>query len=118
MKAAAPFRERAMKTRHIVLVAFLLCVTACASSPSTPTRPQDWRRYSLRLQDGMTEEQAIAAIGYSPDSVNLNVCGAPSNSQCRILSYDSTGQGLDWHPLTVWESSRNGKWTIIAWRAL
>jgi hypothetical protein len=107
-----------MKAHHIVLVLLLLFVTACATSPSRPQRPQDWRSYTLRLQQGMTEEQAIAAIGYAPNSVNLNFCEADSSSQCRILSYDSTGQVPDWHPLTVWEQSRNGKWIVIAWRTL
>jgi hypothetical protein len=107
-----------MKARRIVLVLFLLCMTACATCATSPSRPQDWRHYSLRLQQGMTEEQAIAAIGYSPNSVDLNFCGANSSSQCRILSYDSTGQAPDWHPLTVWEQSRNGAWIVFAWRAL
>jgi len=67
----------------------------------------------------MTENQAIAALGYAPDSAEVVTCGEERGTawQCRRLSFDS--QGTDQrHPLIVYEASQGGVWRVDSWSAL
>src|SRR5271165_6891812 len=57
-----------VKTVYILLIA-TVALSACAA------RPSDWRPISLRIRQGMTEGQAIAAIGYKPNTTEVVTCG-------------------------------------------
>ncbi len=51
---------------------------------------------SLRLKAGMTEKEAIAAIGWQPDSAEVRTCGGETERpwQCRILEFGPLGNQL------------------------
>jgi hypothetical protein len=51
---------------------------------------------SLHLKAGMTEKEAIAAIGWRPDSAEASTCGGETGSpwQCRILVFGPFGTQL------------------------
>jgi hypothetical protein len=85
------------------LIAILLSATAlwAASSPATARNRMNWGPSSLQLAEGMTEQQAIKAVGYSPDKAELQTCGteAPSGPwTCRIITF-----GDSYNHLTVFE---------------
>ncbi len=89
-----------------------LALSACAS------RPSDWQSVTLRLQQGMNEDRAIAAIGHRPDSVEVIACGVDRGAawECRRLSFTSSGS--DPHPLIVYEANYGGVWRVDSWSAL
>jgi hypothetical protein len=101
-----------MKTVYILLIATVV-LSACAS------RPSDWRPFSLRLQEGMTESQAIAAIGYAPNTTEVVTCGGTRGAawECRMLYFDSSGIDQQ-HPLIVYEANHNGVWRVDSWNVL
>jgi len=74
-------------------------------------RPDDWRQASLRLQLGMTEEEAITAIGFPPDSAEMRTCGTKTETSgtCRIIAYDGT------HDLQIIEAHVEGVWLVNSW---
>jgi hypothetical protein len=67
----------------------------------------------------MSESQAIAAIGYSPDRAEVVTCeGEPSPAwECRRLSFDSSGSEQR-HPLIVYEVNQGGIWRVDSWNIL
>lgn len=95
----------------LILSAITVALSACG-----PVRPIDWRPYSLRLAQGMTERQAISAIGYQPDRAQVTTCAAGTNDawRCRILSFDS----VNLHELTLYESDISGEWRLSSWSVL
>ncbi len=103
-----------MKTLLIFLI-----VMAIAASSACASRPSDWRSVSLRLQQGMNEDQAIAAIGHPPDSAEVVTCGVDRGSawQCRRLSFNSSGADAQ-HALIVYEANYGGVWRVDSWTAL
>jgi len=93
--------------RHIPLLLFgYPLLTACAPtqqavapSPTYQAAPAPTfsaGQASLRLKVGMTEKEAIAAIGWQPDSAEASTCGGETGSpwQCRIVSIPRQSRGL------------------------
>jgi len=71
---------------------------------------------SLRLQQGMTESEAIAAVGQPPTSAEVTVCGANKSPwNCRILRFKAFDQI---HELTVYEAQSAGAWRVDSWSVL
>jgi hypothetical protein len=70
----------------------------------------------------MTEQQAIAAIGYSPDSASVTTCGPRDQPkqlwQCRILKYDYDPFRGPGHTLTIYEAKIGDAWYVDSWSAL
>ena len=100
-----------MKAAYTVLISMAV-VCACAS------RPSDWRDISARLREGMTENQAIAAIGYAPNTTELVNCGAARGTvwECRMLYFGSSAS--EQHALVVYEANYNGVWRVDSWNVL
>ncbi len=101
-----------MKAFYIFLIATVIS-SACAS------RPSDWQPISLRLKEGMSENQALAAIGYAPNTTEVVNCGAAGGVawECRMLTFDSSGIDQH-HPLIVYEANHNGVWRVDSWNVL
>lgn len=100
-----------VKTVYIFLIA-AVALSACAA------RPSDWQPISARLRQGMTEDQAIAAIGYKPSATEVVTCGAPGATwECRMLSFDSSGSDQQ-HPLILYEANHQGVWRVDSWNVL
>jgi hypothetical protein len=101
-----------MKAVYIFLISVAV-FSACAS------RPSDWRPFSARLWEGMTENQAIAAIGYAPNTTELVNCEAARGAvwECRMLYFDSSGIEQQ-HALVVYEANYNGVWRVDSWNVL
>jgi hypothetical protein len=91
-----------MKTAAILLAALVLA--ACVNATLGPA--------SLRLQQGMTESQAIAAIGSNPNRAEVRTCGSTSGNPwtCRVLYYGSPP-----HTLNVYFSQNDGTWVVNNW---
>jgi len=91
---------------------FIACV--CIVCFCTTGYGYDWGPFSLRLQEGMTEQEAINAIGYSPNKVEQRTCGSDSvggSWSCRILTY-----GDFYGSLTVYEQRSGGLWVVNGWQ--
>jgi hypothetical protein len=74
----------------------------------------DWGRVSLQLSEGMTEQQLITAVGYSPNRAELRTCGGDTASgewDCRILTFGNRHSNL-----TVFERREDLSWLINSWR--
>src|SRR5271157_6016501 len=90
--------------RHIPLLLFgYPLLTACAPtqqavapSPTYEVAPAPTfsaGQASLRLKAGMTEKEAIAAIGWQPDSAEVRTCGGETERpwQLRVLVFSPLG---------------------------
>jgi hypothetical protein len=111
-----------MKRTSAAIASLLLAAcnttSVTSSQPITaPSRPQDWGSFSLKLEQGMTEQQAIAAIGYSPDSASVTTCGPRDQPNklwdCRLLKYGDLGTR---HDLMIYEEKIGGAWYVNSWR--
>lgn len=96
-----------------LLLAATLVLCACAS------RPSDWRPLGNRLQQGMSEAQAIAALGFAPSTVEVVSCGGDRGQawECRMLTFESSGSAPQ-HPLIVYEANQVGVWRVDSWHTL
>jgi len=93
-----------MKTAAILLATLVL--GACETL-------SDWGPASLRLQQGMTESQAIAAIGSGPNRAEVRTCGNSTGNPwtCRVLYYGSAP-----HTLSVYFGQGvDGAWIVNNW---
>ena len=101
----------------LLLITLVFVLSACdahTSSRLIDSRPVDWRPFSLRLKEGMTEKAAIAAIGYQPDSASVRACGKGSGQfRCRMLNYDGNRQLV-----IIFQENKNGAWQVNSWLAL
>lgn len=73
---------------------------------------------SLKLQQGMTEAEAISAIGFPPDSAELKTCGTRTKSgswSCRILTFHSLNNRQE---LRVEEALVGDVWRVNSWYIL
>ena len=75
----------------------------------------DFSTYGSRLEQGMTEYQAKAAVGgWVPNWVQVDLCGASTASgpwDCKIEIWGSPCNGA----LTVWFAKHNGVWLVDSW---
>ncbi len=112
--------------KRISAAVALLVLTACnttsvtsSQSITASSRPFDWRPFSLRLQQGMSEQQAIAAIGYLPDSASVTTCGPREKPkemwQCRLLKYGDIHSN---YTLTIYEAKIGDAWHVNSWIVL
>ena len=95
--------------------AFLACMTLCLASNATQAIAEDWGSFSLLLSEGMTENQVIQAIGYSPNKAELRTCGAETASgewTCRIITFRDRGGRLE----IFQRRSANDAWVVNSWR--
>jgi hypothetical protein len=71
---------------------------------------------SLRLRQGMTENEAIAAVGQPPTSAEVRVCGGQNSRwNCRILKFKAPGQSDE---MIVYEAQSAGEWRVSSWSVL
>jgi hypothetical protein len=94
-------------------IAFFACMTLCWISVPSPAAATDWGPFSLRLSEGMTEQDAIAAIGYQPNMVESETCGTNSKRgawDCRVLTYGNRQNNL-----TILERRSGGSWVVNSW---
>jgi hypothetical protein len=91
--------------------AFIACI--CVFGWTATGYSYDWGPFSLRLRQGMTEQEAINAIGYLPNKVEQKTCGSNSSGgawSCRILAYsDFRGS------LRVYEQHNGDLWVVNGW---
>jgi hypothetical protein len=59
----------------------------------------------------MTEDEALAAIGFQPDSAEIQTCGTETHTSwtCRIIAYDGT------HHLRIFEAYVDDVWLVNSW---
>jgi hypothetical protein len=105
----------------VTVIALSGC-TACANpnaanpSPKAATSVFDPDAASLRLLQGMTEKEAVAAVGQPPTSANVTVCGGQNSPwNCRMLNFKASD---NIHELVVYEAQSAGKWRVSSWVAL
>jgi hypothetical protein len=85
-----------------------------AASPTyqpAPTPTLNAGHASLKLRVGMTEHEAITAIGWQPKSAEVETCGGSTGSpwQCRILKFGTDAGNL----LVVYFSMQDSKTSIV-----
>jgi len=97
----------------IILAGAILCLVGSPSF-ARPKKAMDWGPSSHRLSEGMTEQQAIGAIGFSPNKDEQTTCGTQAASgpwTCRILTF-----GDSYNNLTVFERDDGDQsWVVNHW---
>jgi hypothetical protein len=99
-----------MIRRVLVLLASVVLCFIDASFASA----MDWGPSSLRLSEGMTEQQAIAALGYQPSRAEVTTCGRDTTSgewDCRVLTFGNRRNNL-----VVYERREDESWIVNSWR--
>jgi hypothetical protein len=95
-------------------IAFFACIVLCWISAPSLAAATDWGPFSLRLSEGMTEQQAINAVGYQPNRAEVEICGANSKKgpwDCRVLTYGDRHNNL-----TILEQRSGDSWVVNGWR--
>ena len=91
-----------------LLTAGMLLVVSTADARNR----MDWGPASLRLVPGMTEEEAIKAVGHWPNKAEVKTCGGDTSSgewTCRILTF-----GDSYNSLRIYEQL-DGQWIVDSW---
>lgn len=94
-------------------IAFFACTILCLIGFPSYAAAMDWGPFSLRLSEGMTEEQAINAVGYQPNMAELRTCGTASAKgawQCRVLTFGNQHSNL-----TILERRSDEAWLVNSW---
>src|SRR5712692_6551547 len=93
-----------MKLRLLSVLALLLSA-ACAQPPAPDYQAPAYiapqgssfsaNAASLQLKKGMTEEDAIRAVGSQPESASLTTCGSSTREpwQCKKMTYYDVPRG-------------------------
>jgi hypothetical protein len=68
--------QKRLQRTHTLAIASMLAVL-CTNSPSY-SQEVDWGRKSALLEQEMTEQQVMQAVGYRPNKVELTTCGQRS----------------------------------------
>lgn len=104
--------------RYIV-TASTVGMFACSNvEHSNVEHSQDWGPASLRLQEGMTEKEAIQAVGYTPSKAEIHTCGSQSNGgswDCRILTFGNIAFGNIDSKLNIIEARVGANWLVSSW---
>jgi hypothetical protein len=93
--------------------ALLAGATLCLVGAPSLASAEDWGPYSLRLSEGMTEQQAINTVGYLPNRAEQDTCGGNTTSgewSCRILTFGDRRNNL-----TIWERREGEVWLVNNW---
>jgi hypothetical protein len=91
-------------SRFLFLVVIVLSGCAARFDPNAA---------SLRLRQGITENEAIAAVGQPPTSAEVRVCGGQNSPwNCRILEFKAPDQI---HEMAVYEAQSAGEWRVDSW---
>lgn len=115
-----------MRVRVVGLFSLLAAAAATAllgcSSPQTPAYnaidpvPQriDYKSWTLRLKENMTEQEVSTALGSQPSKVELGTCGQQLGKpwSCKTWEY-----GLPLNHLTImfYRSNDDGLWRVNSW---
>lgn len=102
-----------MTRRISVLFVCMILNWITAPTHARPART-DWGPFSLRLSEGMTEQQAVDAIGYGPNRAELRTCGtdkAGGEWDCRILTFGDQSSNL-----IIYERRSDQLWVVNSWR--
>jgi hypothetical protein len=97
--------------RRTFLYSFIICVSIFARSEAS--YGFDWGPFSLRLKEGMTEQQAINAVGYQPNKVEQKTCGQDAVGgawACRVLTF-----GDVYGNLRILERRAGSSWVVNSW---
>ena len=97
-----------MRTLVIGILAALTFATSSAA------QTVNFPAMGIRLQEEMTENQVIQALGYSPNAVSLETCGSdtPHPWSCKVYKYGNVFSG-ELHVL--FGKNASGIWTVSAW---
>ena len=94
-------------------IKFSLAVLMTVGGTSVLRAQGGWGPFSLVLSEGMTEQEAINAVGYSPNKAELSTCGSESVGgawNCRILTW-----GDRYNYMRVYERRSGGLWVLNNW---
>jgi len=85
--------------------------------PSTAPSPPNYRRLSLQLKPGMSEQDATNLMGQASQS-SLTTCGQSTGSpwSCKIWTY-----GMGYGPLgtslsVIFGQNQSGAWLVAGWQ--
>ena len=104
-----------MKLRYAMAAAALIaCGMAHAARADV-----DWGYLSANLRENMTEQEVMNAIGYRPNKVEQNVCGAqtPHSWDCKIYTFGYCMFPITAGCLTVYfyRDDEEGIWRVNSW---
>lgn len=90
----------------------LLGVLSAVLPGAAYARQFDPGALSLKLNQGMTMQQVISALGYRPNSAEQDTCGTstPQPWPCRIWIF-----GNVYSQLRVYFANVNGVWMVNNW---
>jgi hypothetical protein len=95
------------------IIPFILLLAGCDAADL-----RDIRSASLKLQQGMTEVEAINVVGFPPDSADLGTCGTNTKKgawTCRTLTFNGLGNN---HRLMVIEALVDKVWRVNSWSVI
>jgi hypothetical protein len=75
----------------------------------------DWGYLSSKLEEDMTEQQVIDAIGYRPNKVEQDTCGQGSQRgpwTCKSYIFGDPSYFLG----VLFHRGQDGRWRVNGWR--
>lgn len=99
--------------RAIVIISVLLMGCAGGNDQVKYSGPSA-SEISLRLDQGLSEQQVINKIGYSPSKAEITGCGPTRSTPCKVFYYNfSSGDTLFIYFYKYEEY--NNMWLVVAW---
>jgi hypothetical protein len=81
-----------------------------------PCADADWGCLSMRVQDGMTEQEVMNAMGYRPNKVEMDTCGSRTSHSwsCKVYTF-----GGSYSQIVVWfQRADEGYWIVNSWSVI
>jgi hypothetical protein len=80
-------------------------VAACADT--------DWGCLSMRMREGMSEQEVMNAMGYRPNKVEMTTCGSqtPQPWSCKKYTFGGSYNAI----MVLFERGDEGNWLVNSW---
>jgi hypothetical protein len=100
---------------NLIMAAMALLLVRCGSL-TAQSQNKDYNALSSQLKKDMSEQEASAAIGSSPDKVDLVTCGDETVNPWKCKTWIYNGGVAKNHLRVIFYQPKGGDWRVALWQ--
>jgi hypothetical protein len=100
---------------NLIMAAMALLLVRCGSL-TTQSQSKDYGALSSQLKKDMSEQEASAAIGSSPDKIDLVTCGDETASPWKCKTWIYKGGFEKKNLRVIFYQPKGGDWRVDEWQ--